>query len=451
MTMAVVSCVSLASCSKDIIDEEEAGAVDDVAVSPTKHKGTGKLVVRAKAAADGTSEAKVSYPVYVYVFDSGAACVETAVIESGESTLNVTLSEGKYTVCAVGGATADAYDVPTKENATMASVVALKTGKGHGDLMTAKSAVTLSRGEVNTLTLAMERKVMLLQDVTISNVPEKVTNVAIEIAPVYEKLQIDGEYIGESGKHTVTLVKQDNDGTWKNSEPSYLLETLPEATVKVQMTDAEGTKSYSYALNGELQANYMISIAGTYTGADGIVLTGTITGAVWAGERVITFDFDDEGSDIGSGNTGDNPSDGQVIEGTAPAAGSMYNGCYVFSAKKQSDGSSTVTLLAPKSKTGFSLTSAAELPLISSEIEAAIEELAVDGISGWRLPTLTELKVAIDDNSRINSAVGSQYLSQYRSYFYETSDGKLDAYCKLDEVEYNSGAYMIIFSTVTFR
>lgn len=54
--------------------------------------------------------------------------------------------------------------------------------------MAAKNNVTLAYGEENTLTLSLERKVMLIENVSIKNVPSNVIAVNVTISPLYENI-----------------------------------------------------------------------------------------------------------------------------------------------------------------------------------------------------------------------------------------------------------------------
>jgi hypothetical protein len=65
----------------------------------------------------GGSEATVSYPVQVYVFQ-GDECKAVQTIGDEGQTLNIALVEGAYTVYAVGGASATDYVLPTTSEAT---------------------------------------------------------------------------------------------------------------------------------------------------------------------------------------------------------------------------------------------------------------------------------------------------------------------------------------------
>lgn len=432
--------MTLMSCSKEVALE-----ADDVS------EESATLVVRTRSGATNADDSRVSYPVYIYVFGESGTCVASTTVESEDEPVDIELREGLYDVCAVAGITPDCYDIPARENASGGSVVRLKSGKTHGDVMYAQSSVLLESGEENTLTFSLRREVMLLQEVTISNVPSEITDVSIVIAPLYGDLCLNGLHDGATASQMVALTRQEGSNVWKSTSEIYMFEALDGATVKVQMTGPDGTKSYSYSLDGELQANYKIKIEGTYTGVSGVVLTGILEGVMWAGERVITFSFDDEGNTSGTGGTtgGDN----NTVTGDVPEVGTIYKGCYVVSSEPQSDSSVRVTLMSVGHKFGLSFDQDDQAS-IKSAVDMAVGELAVDEISGWRLPVLDEIQFIVANYSDINkviAGVSTDEISPYLSYFYQTPSGLISSYCEQDTPELNRGTRLRAVATLTFR
>lgn len=256
--------LALCGCKKNVPDEAEYN-----------EKANALLQVQTRAGETG-EDATVSYPVNVYVFQE-EQCKALQTISDTEQTLSISLEEGLYTVYAIGGASETDYVIPSKDNATPSSIIALQDGKTLTDLMAAMSTVTLVEGETNTLTLSMERKVMLLQSVVISNLPTYATAVSVSIAPLWQNLTIETEFTGTQGTARIALAKQDDGRTWKSTSEEYLFPpSTTTATISVSLTTAEGTKSYSYNSSGKLEAGYKINIEGTYIESVGVTLTGTI-------------------------------------------------------------------------------------------------------------------------------------------------------------------------------
>ena len=366
------------------------------------------LQVRTRGATgDG---ATVAYPVAVYVFE-GDECKASQTIGDEGQTLNIALTEGTYSVYAVGGVSASDYVLPSVSDALTTSAITLQEGKEQTDLMTASATVTLVDGGANTVTLGMTRKTMLIQDVTIKKVPSTATAVTVTIAPLWQSLTIGGTYSTTNGSSTITLTRQEDGRTWKNSGSTYLLPPCSQpASVSVNITVDGTTKTYTYNTSDEMEAGYKINIDGTYTEAVGVNLTGTITGATWLGERTISFTFDEDGSSTsGSDNNGgDNGGDTQDF----PSVGDTYQGCYVLAVTVEDDGQSAeVMLLSPNER---AVTSA-------SDAESALASLGVDGISDWMVPTKAQMDAFAAERNDVTPAPAAGI------YLYKNNNGN---YCQ---------------------
>ena len=437
--LAIVILVLTSACVKSIVDEDwqsSSGEYGDLQ-SPNA-----TLQIRTRASGD---EATISSPVQVYVFQ-GDECKAVQTIGDEGQTLNIELTEGTYSVYAVGGASATDYELPTKDEATITTAVTLKDGKTLTGLMAAKANVTLVDGGTNTVTLGLERKVMLLQDITINKVPTAATAVSVTISPLWENVTIGGTYSGTNGNNTITLTKQADGRTWKSSANAYFLPPSDSpASISVNITISGTTKSYTYSTAEELEAGYKINIEGTYTEAVGVSLTGTITGATWLGERTITFNFDEsgataDGDDSGSGDNNDNSdnNDNNNSGGNndssdnIPAVGSIYQTCYVLSVTDNGD-NADVTLVSPNEVTMgrnyAAVTSGiydadTKAAAVAAAVDAKIAEADVDAVSDWRLPMATELNAIYAAIEDINAAFDTD-VNPAGNYLYTTAAGAI--------------------------
>lgn len=385
MLLAVLA--MLAACEKSIIDEDLQ--------SPNS-------LLQIRTRAGGGDEATVAYPVQVYVFQNDICRAVQTIGDAGQ-TLNIALTEGTYSVYAVGGASSTDYNLPTKDDATTTTAITLKDGKALTDLMAATATATLVDGGTNTVTLGLQRKVMLLQDITISQVPTAATAVSVTIVPLWENVTVGGTYAGTSGSTTIALTRQSDNRTWilagktgEHTDGVFLLPPSSQpASVSVNITIGGATKTYTYSTSDQLEAGYKINIDGTYTEAVGVALTGTITGATWLGERTISFTFDENGANGTNGNNEPDPNNNTAAT-DYPAAGSTYQGCYVLAADVADDGQSAeLTLLSPSEATCVGTEAA---------VTATLATLGTAAVSGWELPTksqmqLVEAKLLSDDAS----------------------------------------------------
>ena len=373
-----MAAVVLTACEKSIVDEE-------------LQTPNATLQVTTR----GTNDAVVAYPVQVYVFQNDICRAVQTIGDAGQ-TLNIALTEGTYSVYAVGGASSTDYNLPTKDDATTTTAITLKDGKALTDLMAATATATLVDGGTNTVTLGLARKVMMIQDIEIKKIPTAATAVSVTFAPLWQNITVGANYAGTTGSSTIALAKQSDGRTWKNTASAYLLPPSSQpASVSVNMTIGGVTKTYTYSTADELEAGYKINIEGTYTEAAGVALTGTITGATWLGERTISFTFDENGANGTNGNNEPDPNNNTAAT-DYPAAGSTYQGCYVLAADVADDGQSAELTLMSPSETVCVGTEAA--------VTAALATLGTAAVSGWELPTksqmqLVEAKLLSDDAS----------------------------------------------------
>lgn len=354
----------------------------------------------------------VSYPVQVYVFQ-GEVCRAVQTIGDAGQTLSIPLVEGTYTLYAIGGAAHTDYTLPGQNDATPASIITLNSGHSHADLMTATATATLVDGGTNTVVLGMERKTLMIQDVTISQVPAAATAVSITIAPLWQNITVDGNYDGAAGNATIALSQQGSSRTWVADDSVNLLPPSSQpASISVNITVDGTTQSYTYSSSDQLEAGYKISIDGTYTEAVGVTLSGTITGATWQGEHTISFTFN-------SGGTSDNGSDNGNNSGF-PTVGDTYQGCYVLASEVATDGqSTTVTLLSPNETTCHPT---------SNEVTAAVTQCSVAGISGWAVPTQEQMILVSTYLHELSPTSSSKYLYRMTNgnYGYRQINNSID-------------------------
>lgn len=403
---SALAVLGLTSCEKGLTDD-----IEDVGSGQVTNS---LLQVRTRSGGSG-DDATVSYPLQVYVFQ-GEDCRAAQTIGDAGQTLNIALVEGTYSVYAIGGASTADYVLPSADDATVTSVLTLKDGKAHGDLMAATATATLVDGGTNTVTLGMTRKTMLIQSVEIKQVPTAATAVSVTIAPLWEALCVGGGFATASASTTIALTKQSDNRTWtlashQGEGPGvgsvFLLPPSSQpASVSVNITVGGVTKTYTYSCSDQLEAGYKINIDGTYTEAVGVNLTGTITGATWLGERTISFEFKESGSSAveNNNNGGDNNNDNPNNQDNFPAVGDTYQGCYVL-AVNDADDYAEVTLLSPTELTGIDYSSN-----IQASTDAALSTVTDGDISGWEVPTTAEAQLMYNAREAIGNLTANSYL-----------------------------------------
>lgn len=468
-TVMLMALAVLSSCSKSVTDDAiESGGVDGLGNSNLS------IITRADAT-DGT----IAYPVVLYVFNSSSECVAVKTLADADAELTIgQLKADTYTVYAIGGADDTRYTLPSQDEATPTTLISLLDGKVHEDLMVAKNTVPIGIDEDNQLTLALKRVVCMVKQVEVKQIPSDVEAVSLLITPLYQTLQLNGDYNGETGSFTLALTEQSDGKTWKNAAPQYMLPSVDNATITIKLTRNGSTSSYSYTCAEPLLANYKLNIDATYTGGT-FDMTGTLTGATWAGERTITFEFNEEsvtgseettneGGEQGGGEpSGGEPSGGEpsgnntgdITPGAAPEMGTNYNGTYVLKHVDNGDGTTTVTLMSANEETGLVIQGTSTQEDINEAVEEAIINLSTDGIEGWRMPTKEELEYLWTNSTEIRSNLTSLSFTTLTlgnnsnaKYFIKKADGNYTG-CNIkdrSEATPNSNTIARAFTTLTF-
>lgn len=423
--------VALASCEKSL---EVAGA----------DEGNSTLNITTRS---GGNDTKVSYPITVYAMNGEGQCVRRQQLLTASDQLSMKLQPMTYQIYAVGGAPDGDYTLPTLENASATSEVVLNEDAAQGDLMTAKNSVTMSDEENTNLTLSMSRKVMQLESIIIENVPTFVTGVSIDLAPIYSKVLLNGNYGEGTQTESLDLTEQEDGRTWQLDNPLYMLPSSGNATLTVKFTKSSGTTSYAYTAPVALEANKKIRIKGTFTGEDQLNLIGTITGAQWEGTTTIEFSFNKDGSTAGNSNTNsnsnqndnnDNNDDEDNIEdengiasGKCPTTDVIYKDCYVLNFIGDYENGYRYVTLVHKTEEDISGEEKTE-EAVMAEINAALPSFNINGIKGWRLPTEDEIALIKQKMKAINSMLGSVSdstpITTTNTYYYYINGSSLKTY-----------------------
>ena len=411
IVMTVVSMTLLTSCEKEFSE-----------VTPVNPESSLTVTTRSESGAE-----EVAYPVAVYLFDANKACIDFRRIESADASVVYDLVEGVYDVYAFGGVAEGKYTLPSVKEATLASVITLQDGQEHGDLMMAKSSVTTTKGEANTINLLMNRCVSKIESIVIKQVPDDVTAVSVTLSKTCKSMTFDGT-MKDVNIEVITLEKSGTEsGTWELKTPRHVLfDVVASASVKISMTTNGNAKGYTYQLTDKWKSNYLYHINATYTEKQNFHVTGTITGATWQGTEDIVFNFDET-------NTQDGGS-GPTINETAPEVGTFYKGCYVLSRTEESN-AIKVLLLHPNQYSDVCNGTMSQEEARNS-INSKLSEIASENeITGWHLPNEAEMDVIYSiGTGRINQKIPEPKLENNEDYFYD-DNGTIGGYLLSSKVK----------------
>lgn len=414
----VCGVMTLCSCAKEVLNQEEN---EDAASNSILH-----VLTRTDDGGGDAQETNVPQPISLYVFNMQGACVK--VVSDMSSVADLRLPGGTYDIYGIAGADATRYLLPGKDEAGADSEITLLEGQNYADLMTSYAQVTMTSGGEQSLTLTMSRAVFNIRRIAIKQIPDAATAVSVTVAPLYEKLLINGDYSGENGSYEVTLTEEEDGTTWSvgaaDAESDiFLLPSVGKPTVTVSITTSEGTKSYSYQSTGELTANHKVTIEGTYTEEATLTFDGTITGVEWDSDQTISFDFNEtntQASDPEDPDPDDPGTDPTPV--TLPAVGSIYQTCYVL---KHVD-SNHVLLLAPKAEAN-KVAEGDDNATLKEKIETELGTWNIKGITGWVCPSRTDAELMASKFSDINNQIGVN-TGDSAGCFFEDSDGTIKGF-----------------------
>ena len=381
---AIIGFACLVSCSEQESDIQSVYESSDNQL---------RIVTHTRGGEEGASSV-----ASIFLFNGSSEYVRTLQTDAAGSytsaSASVKLPQGAYTLCALSPSDLSHFQFPATPSPT--SVISQAEGQAMGDLLMASATASLDDGESQTVNLELERKVLELSTVTISQVPGEVTAVTVSVAPFYSGIRFNGSYVEESPLTcTFALAESATAGVWEAAPHQLAFPSKGVHTITVTFTRGEtGSSSYTYTAENALTANNRYNISGTYTEPLGVTLEGAITLQAWTTDpSAIPFDFDESNaiSDSGSGGSGtDDPNAGSGGSDNTetPIAGQLYKGCYVVTV----DGTNrTAVLLSQNEESGY------KGDALSFVLPSLNESLStwpsVFGVSGtWRIPTIDEVR-----------------------------------------------------------
>ena len=417
--------MTLCSCAKEVLNQEDA---EETSPTSVLH-----VLTRTDEGGGDAQEANVPEPVCLYVFNAQGTCVR--VIPDMSSVSDIRLPGGTYNVYGIAGADAARYLLPEIDEAGADSEIALREGQEYADLMTAHASVTMLGGAEQSLTLNMTRAVFNIRRIAIKQIPDAATAVSVTIAPLYEKVLINGNYSGEEGSYEVALTEEEDGTTWSVGSADaesdiFLLPSVGNPIITISITTSEGTTNYFYQAAGELAANHKVTIEGTYTGEGTLTFDGAITGVEWDSDETVSFDFNENNTPSADPGTSDpsDPSDpGSSTEPssvTLPAVGSLYQTCYVLAHVDANH----VLLMAPNAVSNI-LGNGDSNDVAKGKIDTELATWNIKGITGWECPNRSnaELIAYADKDKDITDKIGV-ITGLGAGCFFEDSDGTIKGF-----------------------
>ena len=324
----------------------------------------GQLRVRTRGEDDEALQSRL------YVFDDTGQCVAMLSPDDNEQFVTADLSSGSYDLYGIGSDDLSNFDLPSADDATPTTVIAVAAGKQMGDLLIGHEKISLADGDRETINIQLERKVTCVTRVTIHEVPDDVEQVNVSVSPMYRQLLLNGSYGQATGTYTISLTDLGG-GDWETEPHEIILPSSGKPEITISFVKGETVKHYSYAAPLSFKANNNVSVEGTFVGLKGIELTATLTPQSWeTAPRDISFDFDE-----------------------LPLAGQMYQGYFVVA----TDPANRMATLLSTKGVGFLAPAENDQTSWLTALNAAMNGCAKPDFASaddhWRLPTLEECGV----------------------------------------------------------
>ena len=355
------SFVCLVSCSEQESDLLSANQSSNSQLSIVTHTREGETPIAS-----------------VYLFNANNAFVRTlqtdAAGDYNSASASVKLPAGSYTICAINSSGLSHFQLPDETTATPTSVISMAEGQTIGDLLMDMKTVTLTNGDNAPVDMELQRKVLELSSVTISQVPEDVTGVTVSVGLFSSAILFNGTYVDTDPiTCTFSLTHNTTTGNWESTPQQLVFPSIGRPSITITFNRGEeDTHSYTYNASAALSANNKYDITGTYTE---VSFSGTITSQDWPADPIaIDFEFDEQNS---GANTGGNSSS----TSEAPEVGELYNGYYVVS-------------VDPANHTAVLLSNKFRKDLTQSTYQTYMSGIPKpqDSTGDWRIPTDLECK-----------------------------------------------------------
>lgn len=326
---ALCGVLTLGSCSEDSAEVLDAG---------TEPAALLRLQTRG-----GNNETSLS-DGRLYLFNNKGNCVGLYSMDNSHPNATIPLTAGTFDIYAVGGRDLSCFSLPTQQEASPSSELQCLSG-AMDDLLLQHTQIALTNGESQQLNIALERKVIYIDQVIVNNVPEEVTDVEVSISPLYQKVRLDGSYPEDTDTLVISLT-QGSGHTWETTTGSYHFPSSGHPIVTVRLTSPSGVESFAYTATEDLAANHHVTINATKTTS-------------------------------------------------MPTVGSSYLGCYVVAVE-----GNTATLLSPTNTNGYNIDYSYQEKAWNTINKALKSWSMPEGVSGnWRVPTTSEQNIILADRT----------------------------------------------------
>ena len=318
------------------------------------------------------SASTIQYPLTLYVFDADKGVLKASLTQYSEADeLALQLPAGDYRMVALAGV--GECDVPTTPKLTDI-ITAPSSGLFASSLQMGSASVSITQH--TTMSIALHNQLAAIS-ISLGDIPAEATSASVHLSPIASGVTFSGEHTATT---TVRVPLAQDDDRW--SAPLFY--TLPSGAplhLTVSATTPSKVYSYGYTLSHSLRPNTPYVISGGLS--EGMMSNGAMSLDGWNEVEQITFSF----SDVGTDTMG---IDDDIFEVEAlPEVGTLWNGYFVVAHADSDDDIDRMLLLSTTEWRGVTSATHETTPSMAADIASTYAEGA---LSGWRIPTRTEVR-----------------------------------------------------------
>lgn len=257
----------LCACGEYKLESEENETVQD---EQTEARYTLQLNVTSR------NNAKINYPLSLFLFDDENNCVVRETIPTEESEFSSSISKGKYTLILLSGLNENDHSYPLE--IIPDSYISLKTDNcSEEPLQIGKASVNLTQS--TRITVILSYAVASL-NFTLNGIPQDVTATEVKVSPVSSAVSFNGDYKNDKQQCVIPCRKE---GSQWVSDATYVFPNESSQThLSINLQSPQGNEAYGYTYQATLKAGYPYHFTGNYKG--GVTLDGEFQAEGWQPE-----------------------------------------------------------------------------------------------------------------------------------------------------------------------
>ena len=230
--------------------------------------------IQARSSEEGVS---IDWPLKLYAFDSVGNLTSSTIVEETNTSSELKLNRGSYTLVALAGTSGLALpDNPKLTDDIGISKSCILTSAPQ----MAINGINVESDDINTeMTLSYPVAQVIVK---LTQMPIDVSNSTATLSPLYTSIAFNGTTSG-NGSAEITLNKQ-NDGSWISS-PTY----VAPSSENLSLTITADNESYTITTTSKIEAGNIYEINGTYKGEVTVTVSFDIKN--WDTGNDINFDI----------------------------------------------------------------------------------------------------------------------------------------------------------------